>query len=184
VYQAVERLCIDLQPHLCGPVAFFGHSLGALLAFELARRLYAQHRTQPVHLFLSGQPAPHLPPSYPPIFHLGDRQFVEAIRNRYNGIPDEALQSGELMQLLLRPLRADFAMSDTYRYLPGEQLSCPITCYGGLEDREAGPAQLGAWREHTTGQFSVCMFPGDHFFIQSAKPAFLRTLSGELMRSL
>jgi len=174
--QALEKA---LLPSLTQPFAFFGHSLGALVSFELARLLRRNYRFTPVHLFVSGHRAPQIPDPEPPIHALPEPAFLEELR-RYNGTPEEVLNNPELMQLFLPALRADFAVLETYVYAPSPPLDCPITAFGGLQDWKASCEDLKAWREQTKAAFSVQMFAGDHFFLHSSKSLLLQSLSQEL----
>src|SRR5207237_545469 len=129
----VEALFYELLPYLNKPFAFFGHSMGALLSFELARRLQGQYQLSPVRLFVSGRGAPHLPDLDTPRHTLPDAELLEELR-RLNGTPMEILDHPELLQLMLPLLRADFAICETYVYADGVRLSCPLTALGGLND--------------------------------------------------
>jgi medium-chain acyl-[acyl-carrier-protein] hydrolase len=169
-----------LSPYLNIPFAFFGHSLGAFVAFEVVRQLRKENAPGPIHLFVSGKRAPHVPHSRPPIYQLPEGEFIEEIRRRYDGIPQVVLQSPDLMQVFLPVLRADFSMNDTYTYVDGKPLECPISCFGGLEDPEVKEEGLLAWRLQTQSSFSLRMIPGGHFFIHSASPSLLRALSEDL----
>jgi medium-chain acyl-[acyl-carrier-protein] hydrolase len=178
----VQALSHALIPFLDEPFAFFGHSMGALLGFELARHLREHYGLCPMHLFVSGHEAPHLRHSVQAFHEMADLDLIAELR-RLNGMPDEVLQNGELMALLLPALRADFTLCETYVYRPGDALDCPISAYGGLQDTEVSREQLAAWREMTNGQFCLRMFPGDHFYVHSQRPLLLQTLAGEIMRS-
>lgn len=178
----VQAIAQALLPHLDKPFAFFGHSMGGLVSFELARLLRREYDISPVHLFVSGRRAPQVPNPNPPIHALSEPEFLEELR-RLNGTPKAVLENTELMQLLLPILRADFAVIETYVYAPGPTLECPITAFGGLQDREVSCDDLQAWREQTSASFSLQMLPGNHFFIQSAQPLLLRFLSRELRYS-
>ncbi len=167
-----------LRPALDRSFAFFGHSLGTLISFELARRL--RPRYQPSHLFVAGHRAPQLPDPHPPIHQLPDADFVEILQHRYQGIPKAVLQHAELMELLLPVLRADLTMVETYTYTAGEPLDCPISAFGGLKDRDATRSQLAAWGEQTGRSFSLEMFPGDHFFLNDTPGPLLRAISRNL----
>ena len=101
ITDVVEAVQLDIEPLLDRPFAFFGHSLGALVAFGLARRLCRQSGHVPVHLFFSSRRAPHLPDPFPPTGELSDEEFIVAIQHRYNGIPRAILQNSELLALLL-----------------------------------------------------------------------------------
>jgi medium-chain acyl-[acyl-carrier-protein] hydrolase len=171
----VEALVPALPPHLDKPFAFFGHSMGAVIAFELARRL----AREPLHLFVSGRQAPQLPPRDLHTYDLPDAEFIEELQ-RLGGTPREALAHPELMQLMLPLLRADFEAIQTYAYAPGPPLHCPVTAFGGLEDEDVSREQLEAWREQTDARFDAHLLPGDHFFLHSAQARLLAILSGEL----
>ena len=175
----VEALIQALLPLLDKPFALFGHSLGSLVSFELARQIWANYQMRPVRLFVSAGPAPQIPRRNSPIHDLPEKEFLAELR-RLNGIPAELLSNKELMDIVLPALRADFALFESYRYLSGPPLNCPISTFGGLSDNRVNHDDLEAWREQTTGSFSIRMFPGDHFFLKSTQPLLLRALSQEL----
>ncbi len=179
----VEAVAAGLQPYLDKRFAFFGHSMGALIGFELARHLRRVGAPQPVHLFVSGHQAPQLPDRNPPLHALPEPQFVAKLRE-LNGTPEEVLQHAELLQLLTPILRADFAVCETYLYRAEWPLSCPISAYSGLGDDYVNRQELEAWREQTSGAFSIRMFPGDHFYMNSARPYLLQALARELEQTL
>jgi medium-chain acyl-[acyl-carrier-protein] hydrolase len=168
-----------ITPLLDKPFAFFGHSMGAMISFELARLLRNERGLEPIHLFVSGRGAPQVetPPQH--TFELPDEEFIAEL-HRLNGTPREVLEHAELMQLMLPLLRADFSVSQTYQYTPDAPLSCPVTVFGGLMD-ETKREQLEGWREQTTSQaFSLRMFSGDHFFLHAAQTDILRIISQQL----
>ncbi len=169
-----------LLPYLDRPFALFGHSLGALIAFEMARRWEAGGGKGLRHLFVSARRAPHLPPRRAPIAHLAPDAFVAEIRRRYNGIPDEVLRHADLMELLLPALRADITMLEGYAYGAGAPLACPITAYGGADDAEATAEEVEAWREYTRAPFRQRIFPGGHFFVKASQAALLCDVSQAL----
>jgi medium-chain acyl-[acyl-carrier-protein] hydrolase len=175
----VEALAEALYPLLDKPFALFGHSLGSLVSFELARRLRANHRARPVRLFVSAGPAPQIPHRGLPIHNLPEEEFAAELR-RLKGTPGELLEHKELMAIVIPSLRADFALYESYRYVQEPPLNCPISTYGGLTDQRVNHDDLEAWRDQTTVSFSIRMFPGDHFFLKSTQPLLLRTLSQEL----
>jgi medium-chain acyl-[acyl-carrier-protein] hydrolase len=154
-----------LLGHLDRPFAFFGHSMGALVAFELARLLRREHGLSPLQLFASAARAPQLCEPGPHISSLPQPEFLEKLRG-LGGTPREVLEQPELMELLGVILRADFAVCDTYSYVPDAPLNCPLSVFGGLQDPEVGADQLDAWRAQTIAPFSRHMFPGGHFFLQ------------------
>jgi medium-chain acyl-[acyl-carrier-protein] hydrolase len=175
----IQALAQALLPLLDKPFAFFGHSLGALVSFELARQLRGQYGVQPVRLFVSASRAPQLPHRGLPIHTLSEGDFLAELRH-LNGTPREVLDHEELMQIALPVLRADFAVYETYVYATEPPLNHPISAFGGLRDRTVSQSDLEAWREQTSGSFSLQMFPGDHFFLNTTQPLLLRVLSQEL----
>lgn len=179
----VDALAQALRPYMNMPFAFFGHSLGTLMSFELARKLRRQNAPGPLHLFVAGRCAPQILDPDPPVHELPEPEFVEELR-RLNGTPEPVLQHPELMTLLLPTLRADFAINETYVYQDEEPLDCPISAFGGLEDQEVSRDDLAAWRVHTRGNFRLQVFPGGHFFLHTARSLLLQTLSLELVQTL
>jgi medium-chain acyl-[acyl-carrier-protein] hydrolase len=162
------------------PFAFFGHSLGALMSFELARYLRRCYRLTPVHLFVSAHKAPQIPSRDRPIHALPDAEFVEELR-QLNGMSKQVLESPELMQILLPILQADFTVCETYVYEDDSPLDCPISALGGLQDEYVSQESLEAWREHTCATFSLHMFPGDHFYLNTDRLLLLCTLARALI---
>lgn len=176
----VTALTDAVAPQLQAPFAIYGHSLGALLGLSFARELRRRALGGPVHLFVSGRRAPQLPePALS--YHLPEPQFLARLR-RLGGIPEAVLQEPELMAIFLPILRADFAVSEAEMAPAGEPLACPITALGGLTDEKATIDELDAWRAQTSAAFDRETFPGGHFFIQSAREAFLGALSQRLSR--
>jgi surfactin synthase thioesterase subunit/GNAT superfamily N-acetyltransferase len=161
------------------PFALFGHSTGALVAFELARRLEQEGRA-PAGLFVSGCGAPQLPPGRPGRIHdLPAAEFLEQLR-ALGGTPDAMLADPELRDLMLPILRADFRLTETYRYEPGVPLRCPITAFTGVQDRFVSRRSAEAWRDQTTGAFDLRMLPSDHLFPISDRQLLLQLLASKL----
>ena len=173
-----------LEPQLGRPFAFFGHSLGALVAFELVREFRLRRLPLPAALFVSGREAPSVPDLDPPLHILADDALVRELCRRYDGIPQDVLEEPDLLQLLIPSLRADLAMSETYTYGEEEPLACPIFAYGGWQDARVSRADLDAWQRETCETCSVRLFPGDHFFIQSMRVRVLQELSEDLEQVL
>ena len=176
----VEVLAKVLRPHLDLPFALFGHSMGALIAFELARQLRRDGGITPMQLFVSGRWAPHWPSPDPALAQLPDAEFIAALRARYNNIPDIVAGDPELLAIYVPLLRADVTLLDTYVYTPERALDCPIVALGGVDDARVPRASLEAWREHTTQSVRVRQFPGGHFYLQSGYPVLLKVLAQEL----
>jgi medium-chain acyl-[acyl-carrier-protein] hydrolase len=175
----VQALAEALVPLLDMPFAVFGHSLGALVGFELARALRKQSGVQPVHLFVSADRAPQIPLPGRPIHALPEGEFLAELRC-LNGTPGKVLEHAELMRIMLPILRADFAVYETYAYSAEPPLDCAISSFGGLQDRKVNCGDLEAWRDQTRASFSLRMFPGDHFFLNTSQSLLLRVLSEEL----
>ena len=154
------------------PFALFGHSMGALIAFELARELRKEHGIQPVHLFISAKFSPRQGSEDPAVGQLSDAALIEVLE-RYESTPRDLLNDAELMRLMLPVIRADMALCNSYVYEPGPPLECPITVFGGLEDHVSSRACLESWQGYTKGPFTLRMLPGGHFFINNwAVPVF------------
>lgn len=177
--EMVTSLVDIIGEHSDKPMAFFGHSMGAIVAFELTRRLRRESKAGPFHLFLSGRRAAQLSSEEEKTYDLPEPEFLESLR-RLNGTPREVFEHAELLQLMLPLLRADFSVCQTYEYRPEPPLDCPITVFGGVEDPEAGRESLEAWSSQTSGGFSLHMLPGDHFFINTSQALLCRLLAGHL----
>jgi medium-chain acyl-[acyl-carrier-protein] hydrolase len=175
----VEDIAEAIRPLLDIPFSFFGHSMGATVAYELARALRGAGAGEPAHLFVSGRRPPHIPSAQAHTYNLPDAELIEEVR-RLEGTPPEVLEHPELMELMLPLLRADFEAIETYSYEPGPPLTCPFTAFGGLQDAELSREQLESWSEHTTGRFALKMFEGGHFFIHGSARSLLDTIAREL----
>jgi medium-chain acyl-[acyl-carrier-protein] hydrolase len=165
------------------PFAFFGHSMGGLIGFELAHELRRQHRLVPLHLFVAGHRAPQLPDRAPRLHHLPEAELLSQLR-RLNGTPEAVLQDADLMQFFLPVLRADFAVCETYSYSVRPPLPCPISVFGGLQDPRVRYDELAGWREQTRSAFRQRMLPGDHFFLHSAQEMLLQALTQDLLQDM
>ena len=179
----VDALSTRLAACLDGPFAFLGHSMGALVAFELACELRRRHMPGPTHLVLSAHAAAHLPPRRPPLHQLDTDLFIERIR-AMGGTPAEVFQSPELVDLMLPSIRADFTVCETYVPRDEPPLDCRITALGGIADPDVDESSLWAWSALTRERpFSVRLFPGGHFFIREQQQVLLQTISQELRDS-
>ena len=179
----VQKLAEVVSPYLDKQFGFFGHSMGGLVSFELARRLRSERKAGPVRLFISAYRAPQLPDPDTPIHELPDAAFLADLRMLY-GTAHSGWQDAELIELYLPVLRADLAVCETYAYATDDPLDCPITVYGGLEDQKVKREELAAWRVQTRCAFDLRMIPGNHFFPQTAESFFLQLLGRDLKQVL
>lgn len=173
----VDALVEELMPRLDLPFAFFGHSMGSVLASEVARAVVSRGGPAPRHLIVSGRRPPGMSGPESRIHMLPDDEFIAEINRRYGGIPTQLLRDRELLMLLLPGLRADVTAVETFQPGPREPLDCPISAFGGTHDRLTPRAQLDAWRGQTTGPFRVRVFPGDHFYLDARRAEILADLS-------
>jgi surfactin synthase thioesterase subunit len=178
--QLLDPLCEALGPHLDRPYLLFGHSMGAAVAFEAARRLSGTAGRRPSGLLVSGRRAPGVPQRRR-FTGLPDADFVAALAG-LGGTPPEVLDHPELVNLLLPTLRADFELNESYRPLPGPGLDCPVAAYMGADDPEVDRAELLAWHQETAGEFTMRVFPGDHFYLKGRRPDVLSALRQDLDR--
>lgn len=176
----LEELQEALPPFFDLPFAFFGHSMGAILAFELTLALRRAGGPLPQHLMLSGRRAPHRPDPDPDIHALPEEEFKQELRG-LNGTPEEVLAHPELMELLIPVLRADFAVCETYEHASQEPLQVPVSAFGGIGDHKVSREDLEGWQRYTKGEFRLRMFQGDHFYLSGpARGDLLRSVAREL----
>lgn len=179
--QMITLLAKALTPYIDRPFAFFGHSIGALTMFELARQFRRQGLRSPDWLFASGHPSPDLPRRRPALSHMARPEFTRAFREHFD--PDPALlASQDLMDLIFPILRADYELVETYIYQEEFPFTCPISAFGGSQDPETTEDELLAWRRHTTGLFRAQVFEGKHMFIQTSRESLIREVSQDLAR--
>jgi surfactin synthase thioesterase subunit len=170
----VDDLAASAGHQFTGDYALFGHSAGALVAFCLTRRLVAEGRA-PVHLFVSGRTAPHVPYTRPRLHDLPTDELIGHLR-ALGGTPDVVLDDPGLFEVFLPVLRADFALNETYRHDESPPLPVPLTAFGGADDPRAGPAELRAWGALTSGRFETHCFPGGHFYTEHHASSLLAVI--------
>lgn len=175
----VEAAAKGIYQHIDRPFALFGHSMGALLGFELAHFLKENYDLTPAHLFVSGRAAPYIKSREKPIHKLSEPEFIYEIKN-FNGTPKEVLEHEELMELMIPILRADFEICETYTCNTKPELECPLTVFGGLQDNGATRDELEAWGKLTQGSFNLRMFPGDHFYLLNTQSTLLQTIARDI----
>jgi medium-chain acyl-[acyl-carrier-protein] hydrolase len=162
------------------PYVLFGHSLGALIAFELARAVRNAGLPPPAALIVSAAHPPHHKPSDPPIAQLPDEPFLQEAARRYGGLAPESLGDREMTQWIAPVLRCDIGLFERYVFRPEAALPHPIVAYGGTADTQVPYHALSGWRSHTSSQFRVRVFRGDHFYPFHALPAVTRAVAAEV----
>lgn len=175
----VRATAQGIAGYLDKPFVFFGHSMGALISFELARFLRRYFLPQPMHIFVSAHAAPHLSKDREPIHRLPEDELTHKLKS-LNGTPDAVLTNPELRELFLPIIRNDFKACETFTFKPGLPLTCPITVYGGIDDADVGKEELMGWEQHTTAGIQVRLFTGDHFFLHSHEKEVLQTFVNDL----
>jgi surfactin synthase thioesterase subunit len=169
-YARIEELvdAIVTEAIFDHPFAFFGHSFGALVAFEVARSLRDHGKPPPERLIVSACPAPRLIMPRPAPRHLlPDDELLAEIERESGPLPAEVRGDPQLLEISLRGFRADLAMLETYTYRPGDPFDHPINAMVGADDRTG--ARMAEWRDHTTGPFDVRIFRGSHFYFRECR---------------
>ena len=179
----IELLARVLLPEVRQPFALFGHSFGALLAFELVRLLRRRGWGKPVHLFFSARRAPQIVHNGLLLAQLPDDRLLDAVQRRYGGIPPEIAREPEWASLIVPALRADVAIDEGYRYVEEPPLECGVTVFGGQRDFALPRRDLEAWRAHAAERFTLREFPGDHFFLRADQShrLLVRAIGEELL---
>ena len=178
----IQTLLAVLRPEFDRPFALFGHSMGALLVYELAQALQRTGGRLPTQLFVSGRRAPSLPDPLPPLHRLPTDDMLRAIGRRYGNLPDLLLQDAELKAIYAPLLQADFTLVETYQPSTLAPLACPIRAVGGDRDALATEAELLAWRPLTQGHFDLHLLPGGHFYLQEQTKPLLTHIAAALTR--
>ncbi|GHD20092.1 non-ribosomal peptide synthase [Streptomyces violarus] len=175
---SVQAVVDELAPLISGrselPFGFFGHSMGALLAFALTHRLRDTGAPLPTRLYLSALRAPHLP-DREPLHHLSDADLLARLeRSEFAGLDPE------LQELLLPTVRADLTVCETYEHRNQSPLPCPFTVLGGDRDDSVREPELAAWRRHTSAAFELRMFPGDHLYVRGTEQQIAESIAHTL----
>ncbi|TMQ14017.1 MAG: thioesterase [Deltaproteobacteria bacterium] len=176
-------LCDAVAAAIDRPFAFFGHSVGAVIAYEVAARLSTMVRGSPLCLVVSARRAPHLPSRRPPIHELPTERFLAELQ-ALNGTADALLRDPALVQALLPGLRADFELNESYAPSVTKSLALPISALVGDRDPLVDVAEMRRWREVTTGTFGLRVFNGDHFFLAGGHVGVLDAIRSDVLRQL
>jgi len=176
----MEVLVPLVADHADGPFSIFGHSMGAMVAFELTRRLEAVDTVRPDQLFVSGHGAPSSPAKASKSHLLPHDEFVERIR-KFDGTPEEVFEHKELLEIFIPLLRADITLLENYQRDAHAQVDCPIVALGGRNDREVAVNTLDDWQAHTCAEFEKHVFDGGHFYWQSMPQPMLSVINAQMM---
>jgi surfactin synthase thioesterase subunit len=169
-----NQIAAAIAPRLHRPTAFFGHSMGATVAFETARRLKPRYPSPLAHLFVSACRPPFMPRSADAV---GDDESLRGYLRSLNRVGGAALEDEEIWRLALPTLRHDFGLLEDYAYQAGAPLGCPVTSIAGDRDATASPADMARWSELTVGPFKTRVLPGGHFYFDDALPDLTRVLA-------
>jgi medium-chain acyl-[acyl-carrier-protein] hydrolase len=174
----VDALHAEARPHLARPYAIFGHSMSALIAFEWARRIQQENLPQPLCLFVSGRNAPTETPGHRDLHRLADEDMVRELGRRYGGDADLILNEPDLREVFLPIIRADLTVVETYNFIEGPPLECPVRALAGVDDHSVSPQGLTNWSRISSPNFAERRLTGDHFYhlgaSQSELLAFLQ----------
>jgi surfactin synthase thioesterase subunit len=173
-----DAVTAALPPFLDRPLALFGHSMGASLAYEVTLRLQQRYGFRPAGLFVSGREAPHQ--VTPKDIHLRDDEQLVAEVHRLGGADTALLDDPGLRELVLPAIRSDFKVSGTYCAAEPVPVEPPVTAYVGDQDPNVSPADVEAWAQVAPGGFSLRVFPGGHFYLEPERDALIRDLAGRI----
>jgi medium-chain acyl-[acyl-carrier-protein] hydrolase len=181
----VEKLASEMLPFLNKPFLFFGHSLGAHISFKLARYLRRNKLPCPMHMFVSGARAPHIPETDtdPLHYEMDDEKFINKIF-KLGGLPEDLFKNHMLLDLFLPILKADIEMLNTDEYTEEDPLDCDISSFGGAFDLRVTREDCEAWSKHTGRDFSLTMFSGGHFFINTHHDQLIKVIIQDIRRNL
>jgi Predicted thioesterase involved in non-ribosomal peptide biosynthesis len=178
--ELVTELADAIRPLADVPFSLFGHSMGAIVAFELAAILERNHKIKPKSLLVSGCRAPHRLKYSRYIYALPDDALIDELR-AFGGTPPDVLENDTLMRLLLPSIRADLQLIQTYGYNPGTMLSTSIHSFAGTQDDGDPPSEVRLWEDLTTSTFTFTPIEGNHFFIFGSEGQFMSHVLSHLL---
>ncbi|WP_018502753.1 thioesterase II family protein [Parafrankia discariae] len=179
IAELADETFTALRPLLDRPLAFFGHSMGATLAFEVAVRMKQRLGLAPATLFASGRRAPSRH-RHETVHQLGDAGLIGELK-KLSGTDSRVLGDLELLQSILPAIRGDYRAAETYRYTPGPRLDCPVIVLTGDQDPKVTLDEARAWADHTTGPSELRVFPGGHFYLANHQTAVINLISDQLL---
>jgi medium-chain acyl-[acyl-carrier-protein] hydrolase len=182
--ELVSRLADALESQLDRPAFFFGHSMGALMAYEVARELRRRGAALPVHLYASGRRSPTVPDVEPQLHRLPDAGLVAELERRFGGMPAAIIEEPELLALFLPIIRADVTLLETHVFGAEAPLDVPMSALGGVDDHQTTPELLGAWQSLCARPIEVRNFRGGHFYLHQHRGEFLQFLRSDLSARL
>jgi medium-chain acyl-[acyl-carrier-protein] hydrolase len=180
----VDAIYPQILPLLDRPFAFFGHSFGSIIAYEVVKRLQQEHKKMPVGLFVSSRRAPQLPSRFRKASTLTDPEFIDEMQNMDNAIPQAVLKEKELLKLLLPILKEDIGINETYIGGLDPLLAIPVCAYYGTQDNTITPQEVEDWKAVTASTFSCNKFEGGHFFIDQEKGHIISDIQHALSEAI
>ena len=169
-------------PILKPPFILFGHSLGAVLAYELSKELQTKNLI-PATLIVSGRQPPHLKSKKASISHLKNEDFINEVF-QFNGIPRELLNSNEFLEMAIPILRADFQLAENYQIQIEEKIKCPIKVIGTTLDQWIDLHEISQWSNATENSCEISIFEGDHFHLKQNPKVITNYLNEDLRSGL
>lgn len=180
--EAIDDIFDSIKEHLASTnrFAIWGHSMGSTIAYELCYKIYCEVGLHPVHLFISGRPAPHFRNTTTSRYKLNDNDFIDSLLN-LGGLPKEFLQNDELMNLYLPVLRADFRLLDSYHKKNDHRFKCGLTLLSGKSDASVRYNELLEWKTYTDSKCEVYLFNGGHFYLNNFRESITEIINRKLI---
>jgi medium-chain acyl-[acyl-carrier-protein] hydrolase len=178
----VAAIYDEIKDYFDKPYAFFGHSMGAMITYDLCQYLNSKNAPLPVHIFQAARRAPHIQSIQPALHSMSTAEIISVMRN-FSMLPEEIISNDYILQLILPGIIADFEIVETWQYNPqAKPLHVPMTVFCGVNDNQATRNDMEAWRKHTTGEFKIYIYPEQHFFIhhEQIRQNLIRIVAGTL----